>query len=193
MTEQNPYPTLAEAFALYEQDHPKPVSVTPQIPQGQQLGTIDKLAQSVVPKLVDKLNAANWEIEKLKAVCEYLHNENLQLYRLYNETLSPWLHQQDDRLKALEAAKPVKQTRTRKKKVVEPEVDITEIADYNPDTDTWEAMTIDGKQITGSLIDTVTHLGPAATQMYSEELVDFINKLDEPVKAAIAKRFPTGG
>lgn len=185
--EQKTYPSLEEVFALYEQAHPKPASVTPSIPQGQQLGTIDKLAQAVIPKLVDKLNEANWQITRLQDVCDYLHKANLDLYRLYNETLSRWLEQQDGRLKALEEKKAPSR---RKKKPTEPVVDITEVADYDPDTDTWVAMTVDGHKITGALIETVTHLNGAAGQMYSDELVNFINGLDDAVRAEIAKRFP---
>ena len=106
--EQNQYPKLAEIFAQYEQDNPKPASVTPAIPQGQQLGTIDKLAQAVIPKLVDKLNLANWEIARLQAMCEYQQVCINDLYKMYNERLLAWLNEADERFKALESV-PKKQ------------------------------------------------------------------------------------
>lgn len=190
--EQKHYHNLDEVFALYEQDHPRPQSVTPAIPQGQQLGTIDKLAQAVIPKLVDKLNAANWEIEKLRAICDYQHLCINDLYKFINETALPHMQAVDDNVARLIeiAEKSKKKSVPRKKKPAEPEIDISEIADYDPDTGEWGPMVVDGHKITGSLIDVIQHLSGAADQMYSDELISFINNLDDNVKAAIAKRFP---
>lgn len=185
--EQKMYPSLDDVFVMYEQDHPRPQSVAPAIPQGEQLGTIDKLAQAIIPRLVDKLNAANWEIEKLKSVCEYLHDENLDLYRIVNDTILPAL----DKLDSLEKSLAKKPSTKRKPKADKPKVDISEIADYDPDTDTWKPMVVDGHCITGAFLGAVKGLGPAAGQMYSEEILSFIGSLGDDVKAAIAERFPS--
>lgn len=180
---------MRKLFCRFEALTPYPASVVPNIPQGEQLATIDKLAQSVIPKLVDKLNDANWKIERLTALCQQQQAHIDSFYQHIHDVSLPTLRQLEEQVKAL-AGKP---KRTRKKKeqpAPELEIDISETADYDPDTDTWVPMTIDGQQITGALLDTVKHLGAAASQMYSEELLSFINNLDEPVKAAIAQRFP---
>lgn len=177
-------------FRWFEDNHPYPVSVVPDIPQDAkaQLGTVDKLAQSVIPRLVDKLNAANWHIQRLESLCEW-HTASIEdLYKIINGTYIPAIAQLEERVKALEAQLAKKQSKSRKKK--EPEPDISEIADYNPDTDTWEAMTVDGHRITGALIDVVEHLNGAANQMYSDDLIQFIANLEPHVKKAIAERFP---
>lgn len=167
----------------FEDDHEYPASVAPSIPQDAkaQLGTVDKLAQSVIPRLVDKLNEANWRIQRLEHIC-----------KICVDVISA-VKPMEGRLEALETQLAKKQTRSRKKKETapkEPEVDITEIADYDPDTDTWGPITIDGQKITGALIDVVEHMGPGASQMYSDELIQFIANLEPQVKKAIAERFP---
>lgn len=180
---------MHQHFRWFEDNHPYPASVVPNIPQEAkaQLGTVDKLAQSVVPRLVDKLNSANWHIQRLESLCEWQTACIEDLYKTINETLLPALSQADEKLKALEA----KPARTRKKRAPkEPEVDVTEIADYDPNTDTWGPMVIDGHQITGALIDVIEHLSGAADQMYSDELIQFVHALEPHVKKAIAERFP---
>lgn len=181
---------MRQHFRWFEDNNPYPASVVPDIPQEAkaQLGTVDKLAQSVVPRLVDKLNGANWRIQRLESLCEWQTACIEDLYKIINETALPAMTQTDERIRTLEAQLAKKPGKSRKKK--EPELDITEIADYDPDTDTWGPMTIDGKKITGALIDVIQHLSGAADQMYSDELISFINNLDDNVKAAIAKRFP---
>lgn len=180
---------VQQMFRSFEDEHPFPVSVMPNIPQGQQLGTIDKLAQAVVPKLVDKLNVANWQIQRLEALCNWQSGALLDVYDIINNTYIPALTQLEERIKALEKGekKPAK-PRARKKSAVT--VDMSEIADYDPDTDSWNAMVIDGHRITGALIDVIEHLNGAAGAMYSDELIDFIGKLEPQVKQAIAARFP---
>lgn len=178
---------MLKQFEQFEKQRPQPVSVVPNIPQDAQLGTIDKLAQSIVPRIVDKLNGANWRLDRLENLSDWQVSCIMDIYRMFNETYIPVINQLEERIKALETKKPAK---PRKKKEPKAELDISEIADYNPDTDTWEAMTIDGHQITGALIDTVEHLSGAATQMYSEDLINFINNLEPHVKKAIAERFP---
>lgn len=178
-------------FRWYEEHFPYPKSVSPDIPQDAQtqLGTIDKLAQTVIPRLVDKLNDANWKIERLTALCEWQHSAILDLYKAINETYIPAINQLDEQVKVL-VSKP---KRTRKKKEIapaKPEVDMSEIADYDPDTDTWVPMTIDGHKITGALLDVVQHLNGAVDQMYSDELIDFCSNLEPHIRTAIAERFP---
>lgn len=182
-------------FQWYEEQHPFPQSVVPNIPQDakSQLGTVDKLAQSVIPRLVDKLNAGNWRLDRIENLADWQTACIMDIYNLFNETYIPILDRFEERVKTLEAQLVKKQSKSRKKKDAqpkEPELDISEIADYNPDTDTWEAMTIDGHRITGALIDVVEHLNGAADQMYSDELIQFIANLEPQVKKAIAKRFP---
>lgn len=181
-------------FRQYEEQYPYPASVVPDIPLDAktQLGTVDKLAQSVIPRMVDKLNAGNWRLDRIESLSDWQTACIEDLYKIINGTYIPVISQLEERVKTLEAQLAKKPAKARKKKEPkEPEPDISEIADYNPDTDTWEAMTIDGHQITGSLIDVITHLGPAADQMYSDELIQFINNLELHVKKAIAERFPT--
>lgn len=181
---------LEDFFQLYAHNNPVPVSVVPNIPADakQQLGTVDKLAQSVIPRLVDKLNVANYQIQRLEALCDWQQAAINDLFKILNETWIPAIHQLEAKVDALSQKK---QARTRKKKEpAAPEIDVAEIADYDPDTDTWEPMTIDGHKITGSLIDVVEHLNGAVSQMYSDELIQFIANLEPHVKAAIAERFP---
>lgn len=174
----------------FEEATPYPQSVAPAIPQGQQLGTIDKLAQAVIPKLVDKLNIAEWKIKRLMAICEsqqeMLHNASDILSGLPQAFSDVYA-----RVAALEQGKKTTKTRkTKESKPAEPSVDITEIADYDPDTDSWGPIEIDGHKLTGALIDVIEHLSGAADSMYSDELIGFIQQLEPQVKAAIAKKFP---
>lgn len=184
---------MRELFESFERRTPRPASVVPNIPQDTkaQLGTVDKLAQSVVPRIVDKLNEANWKIQRLEALCDALL---LEFDEMDSETFAR-LNGLTDMFTALdgrvEALKDGKKSRSRKKKEPkEPDPDITEIADYDPDTDTWGPMVIDGHKVTGALIEVVEHLNGAANAMYSEELVQFIGNLEPEVKKAIAGKFP---
>lgn len=183
--------TVSNVFEWFEQQNPKPVSVVPNIPADskQQMGTVDKLAQSIVPRLVDKLNEANWTIQRLEYLCSQQQSQITDLYQALNNTVMPKLQQLEDNVMI---PKPNRKSRGRKKKEPEsPALDLTEIADYDPDTDTWGPMEIGGYKITGALLETLRGLGPAARQMYSEELVSFCENLSDDVKAAIANKFPT--
>lgn len=176
--EQTEASTLDTLLYNFEDAEPYPDSVVPNIPQDAkaQLGTIDKLAQVIIPKLVDRLNEANWKIKRL----EYLiikHNSAIEMMQRHMASVAPVKEKQ-------------KRTRKKKSDAETTIVDVSEIADYDPDTDTWGPITIDGKQITGALIDVVEHLSGAAGQMYSDELVQFIRNLEPQVKKAIAERFP---
>lgn len=173
-------------FESFEAHNPHPASVVPNIPHDTkaQLGTVDKLAQSVVPRIVDKLNDANWRIDRLEDLNAWQTLAIKDLYKIINETVLPVLQELRDKL---ETKKPV---RSRKKKEPVQEVDISEIADFDPDNETWVPMTIDGHQITGALIDVVTHLNGAASQMFSDELIQFVNDMEPQVRQAIAAKFP---
>lgn len=181
-------------FEDFELRNPRPASVVPDIPQDAkaQLGTVDKLAQSVVPRIVDKLNEANWKIRRLEAFVDALlveFNEMDSDTTARLNGLTQIFTELDGRVEKLKDGGAKKPARSRRKK--EPELDMTEIADYDPDTDTWGPMEIDGHKITGALIETVEHLNGAANAMYSGELVQFIGNLEPHVKKAIAEKFPT--
>lgn len=152
---------------------------------------IDKLVQVVVPRLIDKVNELTWENGKLKhemgelqaSIKSRIDGLDLSLTRVMAKIEN--LGREED--------KPAeKKTRTRKAVKEKPTyVPESQYAVYDSDTDTWQPREIGGKKITGALIDTLKHLGSGASEVYDQELIDYINGLDDDIIKAIKEKFPT--
>lgn len=152
------------------------------------VGTIDRLAQSVIPKLLNKLNDAEWRVRRLEyLVLQLILANDAQAANI--REMSKWMTEATAKLNAFTAqpAPSVKKRASRKKAEAVP---MSEIADYDPDKDEWKPKMIDGKAITGALIDVVDHMGTSAGTVYSAELLAFIDNLTDKQRAAIAERFP---
>lgn len=149
------------------------------------MGTIDVLAQRVIPKLINMVKQQEWHIHRLEKACEILLQE-AQAQRQAYEYLHDWSLKATAQINAL-AKPPAPATKTRRKKK---EVPMSEIADYDPDKDEWTPKEIDGKAVTAKLIDVVDHMGTSAGTMYGSDLLAFIDKLTDAQREAIKEKFP---
>lgn len=146
-------------------------------------GTIDVLAQKVIPKLINKVHMQGSYIERLERAVEALL-QNAQEQKQAYEYLHKWSLKATDQINALSS--PATKTRRKKKA----EVPMSEIADYDPDVDVWMAKTIDGVAILGTVIDDVDQLGIDAGTKYPASVLAFVDKLTDAQRAAIKEKFP---
>lgn len=169
-----------EMFNKLVGDPPEPLPV--ELREGS--GTIDMLAQSVVPKLINRIKMLEWRCDRAERTLEIA----LEQMSVANQ----WQRQATDKINALiEQTKP-KRRAPRKKEAKPTLVGVakSEYADYDPDNDTWRPKEIAGHKITGALIDVLEHMGTSASEMYPEELLDFTDLLTDDIKAAIRNEFP---
>ncbi|MBD5585278.1 MAG: hypothetical protein HDQ88_09370 [Clostridia bacterium] len=178
----------------YNVEKPKKIAQSISPEEMAAMEPIDKLVQVVVPRLIDKVNELTWENGKLKH--DFAELEASLKSRIDALDLSLTKAKADIEAISREdkgESRPVeKKTKTRKAVKDKPTyVPEAQYAVYDSETDTWQPREIDGKKITGALIDTVKHLNGGASEVYSQELIDYINGLDDEIVAAIKDRFPT--
>lgn len=171
---------LDENFPL---ELPEPMPVAESV---EGAGTIDALAQRVIPKLINKVNEQSARIARLEQAVEALLQE-AQAQRQAYEYMRQWTVDATDKINAL-VAKPAPATKTRKAR--KKAVPMSDIADYDPDTDKWKPKHIAGHAVTGRLISHVDVLGTDAGETYEAELLAFIDRLTDEQRQAIAQRFP---
>lgn len=162
------------------------LATPPQMPVAEVVeggGTIDQLAQRVIPKLVNRVQLQGAYIERLERVVEALL-QNAQEQKQAYEYLHKWSLKATDQINALGA--PATKTRRKKKT----EVPMSEIADYDSDVDVWMAKSFDGVAILGTVIDDVDQLGIDAGTKYPASVLAFIDKLTDAQRAAIKEKFP---
>lgn len=161
-------------------DPPEPLPV--ELREG--TGTIDMLAQSVVPKLINRIRTLEWRCDRAERALEIV----LEQLSVSNQ----WQRQATDKINVLiEQTKPKRKApRKKEDRPVPVVVARSEYADYDPDSDTWKPKEIAGHKITGALIDVLEHMGTSAAEMYPEELLDFTDLLTDDIKAAIRSEFP---
>ena len=154
------------------------------------MGTIDRLAASVIPKLINKLNQAEWRVTRLEKACEYLMRGVDAAIR-NDASLQQWMEQAAAIINRHEAAlqTPVpaapKKSRSRKKTPA-----LADYADYDPDKDVYVPKQVAGIDIDGELLDQVEELGTDAGLHYPAEVLDYVDKLSDKMREAIRKQFP---
>lgn len=168
---------------------PLPVSVSPDIPQdtATQMGPVDKMAQLVIPKLVDKLNLAEWKIARLEAVVSWQSQTIDDLYRMYNDALK-FLNEQPS-ASSTEKTKP--KSRAKKSAKKQTSNALSYIADYDPDTDIWSPKAFGAFKLTGVIAEQILHMGSdAALDVYPAELVAYVFTLPSDAVETLKKQFP---
>lgn len=155
---------------LEDYNVPQPASVSPNIPQdtATQLGPVDKMAQLVIPKLVDKLNMAEWRIARLEAVIQTLAEPSITDVR-----------------------KTVDKKTTKKKTSKKQNVSMSAIADYNADTDTWTPKTFGTFKLTSTVAENILRQGSDdAMDVYPAELVSYVFTLPDEALDLLKTQFP---
>lgn len=147
-------------------------------------GTIDMLAQSVVPKLINRIKQLEWRCDRAERTLELLFDQM--------SIANQWQRMATGKINALVDQMKFKRRSPRKKEDKPTLVAVarSEYADYDPDSDTWRPKEIAGHKITGALIDVLEHMGTSASEMYPEELLDFTDLLTDDIKSAIRNEFP---
>lgn len=173
----------------------EPKSVAPGIPQGQQLNPVDKMAQLVIPRMVDKINYLTARVDQLTRAVEFLLGVQGADHCAQVEVNKAHLSQIEDiaqRIEALEKKEPTIQDVRKamdtkvKKKTSKKKVDYASIADYDPDKDMWKPKKIAGMEMVGTLVDCVSAMGKdQADDIYAAEVVDFVYKLSDEQKEFI--------
>lgn len=148
-------------------------------------GTIDVLAQRVIPKLLNNVKLMGARIDRLECAADALLTE-AQAQRQAYEYLYKWSQEVTDKINTLASSKPATRKRVSRKK----EVSMSEIADYDSDVDVWSAKHIDGISITGALLARVDALGTDAGQEYPDAVLAFVDKLTDAQREAISEKFP---
>ena len=169
---------MLENFPLAE---PELIPVADSVEGG---GTIDQLAQRVIPKMINHIRQQDAQIARPERVCEALLQE-AQAQRQAYEYVHKWTVDATSKINAL-TAKPASKSRKPRKE----SVPMSDIADYDPDTDKWTPKMVAGHAVTGRLISHVDELGTDAGKTYEAELLAFIDRLTDKQRAAIVQHFP---
>lgn len=176
---------------------PMPAKLAPDLSPEERaaMQPVDRLVQLIIPRLIDKVNTLEWRLGKMEWEMERADVPGLRVFVR-------------DAVDSISKAEP-KPKRTRKKKEQapseptvapvggeSPQVEIntpvatSSYANYDPDLDEWVPKKVDGRDMTGSLVDVVLHLGPAADQMYPEDVINFCQSLSPDAVKALKARFP---
>lgn len=157
---------------LEDYNVPQPAPVSPNIPHdtAAQLSPIDKMAQLVIPKLVDKLNMAEWKIARLEAAVQSLLDREPSI---------------------VDVRKAVDKKAAKKKPARKQQTALSSIADYNPDTDAWGPKTFGGFKLTGAVAENIIRQGSDdAMDVYPAELVSYVFALPQDALDMLKEQFP---
>lgn len=181
-------------------DVPMPAKLAPELTPEERaaMQPVDRLVQLIIPRLIDKMNLLEWKVGKLEWELESVDVPGLRTF----------VRDAVDVISQAAPAEP-KPKRTRRKKeapateptvapvggavpqgVISAPVATSSYANYDPDLDEWVPKKVDGRDMTGSLVDVVLHMGPAAEQMYPEDVITFCRSLSPDAVAALKARFP---
>lgn len=189
----------------------EPKQVAPGIPHGQQLAPIDKMAQLVIPRMVDKINYLTARVDQLAKAAGYLLEkghipaevldkqqalaEEMDVLKVQLESLSHIVGGIEQRIEALEKKEPTVQdvrkvidekSRTKVRKKPRGKANHASVADYDPDKDVWKPKKIAGMEMVANLVDCVLAMGKdQAEDIYAAEVVDFVYGLSNEQKEFI--------
>lgn len=163
-------------------DVPEPKKIAPDLTpeQRQALSPVDLLVQYVMPKLLDKQNALEWRVRKeLHELCERV--------RVLEETVAQASAKKSrSKVKKAEAAEAASPPPIGTGVKTNAPIQLTRIADYDPDADKWFPKKVGDVEITASVIDLVALQSGSLPMAVSS----FIYDLSDKEREALCQMFP---